>query len=53
MIAEVPSLNVDSISKLYAKNMKERVERIQGTPVSTENENTFKDLTFDDAFGAN
>ncbi|WP_343695938.1 sialate O-acetylesterase [Flavobacterium sp.] len=50
MIAEVPSLNVDSISKLYAKNMKERVERIQGTPVSTENENTFKDLTFDDAF---
>lgn len=49
MIADVPSLNVDSISKLYAKNMKERVEKIQGTPVSTENENTFKDFSFNDA----
>ncbi|WDF59527.1 sialate O-acetylesterase [Flavobacterium sp. KACC 22758] len=48
MIADVPTLNVDSISKLYARQMKERVERIQGTPVSTENENVFKDLTFND-----
>lgn len=48
MIADVPTLNVDSISKLYAKQMKERVERIQGTPVSLENENTFKELTFND-----
>lgn len=49
MIAEVPSLNVDSISKLYAKKMKERVEKIQGTPVSTDNENTFKEFNFNDS----
>lgn len=50
MIAEVPVMNIDSISKLYAIQMKERVEKIQGTPVSTENENTFKELTFNDKF---
>jgi sialate O-acetylesterase len=49
MIADVPTLNVDSISKLYARQMKERVEKIQGTPVSTDNENTFKDLIFNDS----
>ena len=49
MIADVPVMNIDSISKLYAKQMKERVEKIQGTPVSTENENSFKEFSFDDA----
>ncbi|WP_029270941.1 sialate O-acetylesterase [Flavobacterium sp. KJJ] len=49
MIADVPALNIDSISKLYATRMKERVEKIQGTPVSTENENTFKEASFTDA----
>ncbi|WP_246074174.1 sialate O-acetylesterase [Flavobacterium daemonense] len=49
MIADVPVMNVDSISKLYAKRMNERVEKIQGTTVSTANENTFKELSFDDA----
>jgi len=49
MIAEVPVMNVDSVSKLYATKMKERVEKIQGTPVSTENENSFKNLSFEDA----
>jgi len=48
MIAEVPVMNIDSISKLYAIQMKERVEKIQGTPVNTENENTFKEPTFKD-----
>ncbi|MDR7372637.1 sialate O-acetylesterase [Flavobacterium aquidurense] len=48
MIADVPTLNIDSISKLYAKRMQERVEKIQGTSVSTENENTFKEPTFND-----
>ncbi|KAF2512010.1 sialate O-acetylesterase [Flavobacterium zhairuonense] len=48
MIADVPVMNVDSISVLYAKRMKERVEKIQGTSVSTANENTFKELSFDD-----
>lgn len=48
MIADVPTLNIDSISKLYARQMKERVEKIQGTPVSTESEKTFKEPTFND-----
>ncbi|WP_276379619.1 sialate O-acetylesterase [Flavobacterium sp. H4147] len=48
MIADVPVMNVDSISKLYAQKMKERVEKIQGTEVSTANENTFKELSFED-----
>ncbi|MDI1306073.1 MAG: sialate O-acetylesterase [bacterium] len=49
MIADVPMLNMDSISKLYAKTMRERVEKIQGTEVNTANETTFKELTFNDA----
>jgi sialate O-acetylesterase len=49
MIADVPTLNMDSISKLYAIKMKERVEKIQGTPVNKENENTFKEATFNDS----
>ncbi|PTS90104.1 hypothetical protein DBR27_22000 [Flavobacterium sp. HMWF030] len=49
MIAEVPTLNIDSISKLYAKSMKERVEKIQGIPVSTANEISFKELSFNDS----
>jgi sialate O-acetylesterase len=48
MIADVPTLNVDSISKLYARKMKERVEKIQGNPVSADNENSFKELSFND-----
>ncbi|MDQ6471299.1 sialate O-acetylesterase [Flavobacterium sp. LHD-80] len=48
MIADVPVMNVDSISKLYANRMKERIEKIQGTPVNTANENTFKELSFND-----
>jgi len=49
MIADVPKLNMDSISKLYAIRMRERVERIQGTPVSAANENTFKEVSFNDS----
>lgn len=48
MIADVPTLNVDSISKLYARKMKERVEKIQGNPVSCDNEDSFKELSFND-----
>ncbi|MFV5697230.1 sialate O-acetylesterase [Flavobacterium sp. ZT3R17] len=49
VIADVPMLNMDSISKLYAKTMKERVEKIQGTEVNTVNETSFKELGFNDA----
>lgn len=48
LIADVPTLNVDSISKLYARKMKERVEKIQGNPVSSDNEDSFKELSFND-----
>lgn len=49
MIADVPKLNVDSISKLYAIRMKERVEKIQGTPVNADNEVSFRETTFNDS----
>ncbi|WP_337967712.1 sialate O-acetylesterase [uncultured Flavobacterium sp.] len=48
MIADVPTLNMDSISKLYALRMRERVEKIQGTEVTTANETTFKETEFND-----
>jgi sialate O-acetylesterase len=49
MIADVPTLNIDSISKLFAVRMKERVEKIQGTPVNADNEVSFKEATFNDS----
>ena len=49
MIADVPTLNVDSISKLFAVRMKERGEKIQGTTVNADNEVSFKETTFDDS----
>lgn len=49
MIADVPVLNMDSISKSYAKTMRERVEKIQGAEVSTANEITYKELEFNDS----
>lgn len=49
MVADVPVLDIDSVSRLYAFQMKERVEKIQGTPVSTVHEITFRELTFDDS----
>jgi sialate O-acetylesterase len=48
-MAEVPIIDIDSLSKGYAKAMRERVEKIQGSKVSTDGESTFKELTFDDA----
>ncbi|MFB9110138.1 sialate O-acetylesterase [Flavobacterium gyeonganense] len=49
MITDLPVMDVDSISKLYAVKMKERVEKIQGTPVNADNEVSFKETTFDDS----
>jgi sialate O-acetylesterase len=48
MIAEVPNIDIDSLSKGYAKAMRERVEKIQGSKVSAAGENTFKELEFND-----
>jgi sialate O-acetylesterase len=49
MIADVPNIDIDSLSKSYAKAMRERVEKIQGSKVSTDGENTFKELEFNDS----
>ena len=48
MITEVPIIDIDSLSKSYAKAMRERVEKIQGSKVSSDGESTFKELTFND-----
>lgn len=47
-IAEVPIIDIDLLSKDYAKTIRERVEKIQGSKVSPDGESTFKELTFDD-----
>jgi sialate O-acetylesterase len=49
MISEVPNIDIDSLSKGYAKAMRERVEKIQGSKVNTDGENTFKELEFNDS----
>jgi len=49
MIAQVPIVDIDSLTKSYANAMRERVEKIQGSKVSTDGENTFKELEFNDS----
>jgi len=49
MIAEVPLMDIDSISNMNIKKLKDKVEKVQGNPVTAENENSFKELSFDDA----
>jgi sialate O-acetylesterase len=49
MIADVPTIDIDSLSKSYAKAMRERVEKIQGSKVSVDGESTFKELEFNDS----
>jgi sialate O-acetylesterase len=49
MIAQVPIIDIDSLTKNYAEAMRERVEKIQGSKVSADGENTFKELEFNDS----
>ena len=49
MIADVPTIDIDSLSKGYAKAMRERVEKIQGSKVNADGEHTFKELEFNDS----
>lgn len=49
MIADVPLMDTDSISNRNIKKLKDKIEKIQGNPVTSENENKFKELSFDDA----
>jgi sialate O-acetylesterase len=49
MIAEVPLLNTDSISKMNINKIVQKVEKFQGNPVTTDDEKNFKELAYDDA----
>jgi sialate O-acetylesterase len=49
MIAEVPIINIDSLSKIQMKLITEKVEKIQGSKVSKGNENTFNNPKFNDS----
>jgi len=48
MIAGMPNLNLDSISKTFNKSITDRIETIQGSKVSATNEATYKETAFND-----
>jgi len=49
MIAEIPNLDMDSLSNIQTKTITERVEEIQGSKVNVSNESFFKQVSFNDA----
>lgn len=49
MIAEIPNVNLDSISKIFIKSMAKRVETLQGSEINPAKAEIFKELTFDDS----
>ena len=49
MIAGMPKLNLDSLSKIKIKSSEERIEALQGTKFSNINTALFKELSFDDS----
>jgi sialate O-acetylesterase len=49
MIASVSLSNTESMARAHIEQMNKKIEKIQGTPVSTDGENTFKELNFNDA----
>lgn len=48
MIATIPKVDLDSLSKLRVKGVLERIENVQGSKINSKNSNSFKDLSFDD-----
>jgi sialate O-acetylesterase len=48
MIAEVPSIDIDSFSKFKVKSITEKIEKIQGSKINTVNESAFNSPTFND-----
>lgn len=48
MIADVPEVDMDVVFQSYKKGLLENIKKVQGFEVSIENENQFKELTFDD-----
>jgi len=48
MIADVPAVNMDEVLEIYKKSVLENLKKVQGFDVSIENENQFKNASFDD-----
>jgi len=49
MIATMPKVDLDSLSKLRVNSILKRVEDLQGSKIASKNINSFKELSFDDA----
>ncbi len=48
MIAEMPKVNLDSISQIFIKSITKRIEILQGSKINLDNAAQFKGLEFDD-----
>ncbi|HSQ47324.1 MAG TPA: sialate O-acetylesterase [Lutibacter sp.] len=48
MIAEMPKVNLDSISQIFIKSITKRIETLQGSKIDSDNTAQFKELEFDD-----
>ncbi|MGB3155397.1 MAG: sialate O-acetylesterase, partial [Chitinophagaceae bacterium] len=49
MIAGMPNLDLDSLSKIYVRSSEIRIEAIQGTKLKDLNTGLFKEFSFDDS----
>lgn len=49
MIANMPNIDIDSLSKSKMNSITNKVEKIQGLKVSAENEDAYKSASFNDA----
>ncbi len=48
MIAQMPKIDIDSLSKNQIKSVTERIENIQGSKINASDETSFKELSFND-----
>lgn len=48
MIAGMPNIDMDSLSSIQAKTVRERVEKIQGSKINSSDEFSFKEASFND-----
>ncbi|MFI0492162.1 sialate O-acetylesterase, partial [Flavobacterium sp.] len=49
MIAGMPNVNLDSISKVFNKSISKRVETLQGSKINPEISETYKEFSFNDS----
>lgn len=49
MIAEMPNVNLDSISKVFNKSVAKRVEELQGSKINPAKAEMFKEFAFNDS----